>query len=358
MPDSDKSTSPIRFGLIGYGAWGGHHAKAIDEVEGAELVAIAARSEESQKRAREDFPDAFVTGDYHEFVTREDVDVVDIVLPTHLHLEACLTAIEAKKHVLLEKPMAATIDDCHRIVSAAAEAGITLAVGHELRLSSQWGTLKEMVDHGDVGEVRYVLVELSRKPYRHGAEGWRYDLDRVGNWILEEPIHFFDLARWYLSGSGEPSNVYSTANACDASRPDLHDNFSAVMKYENGSYAVVSQTLAAFEHHQTVKVVGTDGALWAGWSGAMDRTERPEFFLKAMRGRDGEVETIDLDRPSGELFELRVEVARVAAAVRNGEPVPATGLDGLWSAGMCLAAVKSLQSGQPHDLTAFMAPYL
>ncbi|MEM0969558.1 MAG: Gfo/Idh/MocA family oxidoreductase [Verrucomicrobiota bacterium] len=349
---------PLNFGLIGFGAWGEHHAKSITETEGAHLAAISARSEASRTRATDTYPEAEVFADYHALLQREDLDVIDIVLPTHLHREASEAALAAGKHVLLEKPMAATMEDSHAIVQAAAKAGKHLAVGHELRLSSQWGEVRDRVQAGLIGEVKYVLVELSRKPYRQGAEGWRYDLDRVGNWILEEPIHFFDLSRWYLTEAGEPSQVYAKANACDAGRPDLHDNFSAVMEWENGAYAVVSQTLAAFEHHQTVKVVGTDGALWAGWSGAMDRTEKPSFFLKAMHGRDGAVEDVHLDRPSGELFELRVEVQRMVEAVNDNRPLPADGHDGLWSAGMCLAAVASLESGKPENLTQFMSPYL
>ncbi len=61
-----------------------------------------------------------------------------------------------------------------------------------------------MIDRGAIGEPQYCLIELWRKPYRLGSNGWRYDISRVGNWILEEPIHFFDLARWYLGSLGEP----------------------------------------------------------------------------------------------------------------------------------------------------------
>ena len=92
-------------------------------------------------------------------------------------------------------------------------SGRVLSIGHELRLSSQWGEIKSTIDRGEIGEPRYILVELSRRPYRLGADGWRYDIGRVGNWILEEPIHFFDLARWYLSGAGAPADVYATASA-------------------------------------------------------------------------------------------------------------------------------------------------
>ena len=72
--------------------------------------------------------------------------------------------------------------------------------------------------------------------------------------MLEEPIHFFDLARWYLASAGNPVELYALGNSRDPSRPGLYDNFSATFRYANGAYAVVSQTLAAFEHHQTVKI--------------------------------------------------------------------------------------------------------
>ena len=152
-----------------------------------------------------------------------------------------------------------------------------MAVGHECRLSSLWGKVKQLVDAGAIGEPLYALIELWRRPYRLGSEGWRYNIERVGNWVLEEPIHFFDLARWYFSSAGEPVSVYAAASGRQPGHPELHDNFSAVLKFPGGRYAVVSQTLAGWEHHQTVKLTGSTGALWASWSGPLDRTFQPTF---------------------------------------------------------------------------------
>ena len=163
--------------------------------------------------------------------------------------------------------------------------------------------------------------------------------------MLEEPIHFFDLARWYLEGSGDPVELYAYGNSRDAQRPHLFDNFSAMFKYPNGSYAVVSQTLAAFEHHQTVKVSGTKGAIWAGWSGALDRTLEPSCFLKVFDGEN--LEEVKMARHSGEVFELREEIAQCVTMVRHGTPPIATGMDGLWSAGLCLVAEESIRQSRP-----------
>src|SRR2546428_13914732 len=100
-----------------------------------------------------------------------------------------------------------------------------------------------MIGAGAGGEPLYAFIELWRKPYRLGAEGWRYDIHRVGNWILEEPIHFFDLARWYFQRHGNPVSVFASANAARAHHPELQDNFSALVNFTGGRYAVNSQTL-------------------------------------------------------------------------------------------------------------------
>mgnify|MGYP002623419127 CR=1 FL=1 len=336
--------SNVRFGLIGYGAWGGHHANAIAKTTGAELVAIAARSEDSCQRAKSDFPSASIYNDYNKLLESENLDVVDIVLPSHLHLEASTAALSSGRHLLLEKPMALSVSDCESLIRLAKEKDRILAVGHELRLSSMWAKVKEMVDEGAIGTPLYVLIELWRRPYRHGAEGWRYDINRVGNWILEEPIHFFDLARWYLSQLGDPISVYACANSRQEGHPELQDNFSSMLHFRNGAYAVITQTLRAFEHHQTAKLTGTKGALWASWSGAQDRTLHPTFSLKYHEGES--VEEIPIEKITGEVFELEDQMAMMVKAVRDGAPVAADGVDGMWSVKMCEAAKQSVDRGE------------
>lgn len=338
-------SSPVRFALAGFGAWGRFHAQSIAANPDARLVAISAPSEVSRKEAADLYPDVEIFSDSLEMITKADFDIIDIATPSHTHREIALAAMQKGSHVLLEKPMAITLDDCKAIVAGARDHGVYLAVGHELRLSSQWGRIKDIISDGVIGDPQYVLVELSRKPYRTGASGWRYDQNRVGSWVLEEPIHFFDLARWYLESSGDPVELYAYGNSRDPQRPALFDNFSAMFKYANGSYAVVSQTLAAFEHHQTVKVSGTKGALWAAWGGALDRTLVPTATLKVFDGE--KVEDVTLTRQSGEVFELREEIAQCVEMVRSGKQPVATGLDGLWSAGLCLVAEESIRQKKP-----------
>lgn len=341
----------VRMGLIGYGAWGSYHASAIAKAPGAELVAIAARSKETRQRAAEDHSSCSTYADYHELLARPDIDAVDVVVPNYLHFEIGTAVLEAGKHLMLEKPMALSLKECQGLIAASNRQRKLLAVGFELRLSELWGRVKEMIDEGKIGEPRYAVIELWRRPYRQGSGGWRYDKKQVGNWILEEPIHFFDLARWYFESTGTPKTVYATANSRQSDRPGLLDNFSAMMTFAGGGYAVISQTLAAFEHHQTVKITGTTGSLWAAWRGALDRDPTPSFSLHY---HDGEkVEQLPLDKPAGEVFELEEELAAFVRSVRDGTPPKASGKDGAWAVSLCEAADRSIQSGEIVSLEGY-----
>jgi myo-inositol 2-dehydrogenase / D-chiro-inositol 1-dehydrogenase len=333
----------VRFGLIGFGAWGRHHARAISECGESELVAIASRAPATQAEARTIHPGTEIVGDYREMLARTDIDVVDIVLPTDMHHEVGAAVLRAGKHLLLEKPMTPNLAHCDDLIKLAAQHKRLLAIGHEFRLSSLWGKMKEMIDAGAIGEPQYALIELWRNPYRQGAGGWRYDIKRVGNWILEEPIHFFDLARWYFSGLGNPVSVYARANAKRPDHPELQDNFSAIVNFPKGAYAVISQTLSAFEHHQVAKITGTRGALWGSWSGKSDRTFTPTFSLKHLNGET--VTEIPITKLTGEVYELVDQIAMVSRAIRDGTTLSTTGEDGKWSVQMCLKAQESVDRG-------------
>src|SRR3954452_23959537 len=111
------TTRALGFGLIGFGAWGRFHADAIAKTTGAELKAIAARSEASRRAAEEAFPHAKVYSDYRELLARHGIDVVDIVVPSYLHHEIASAALRAGKHLLLEKPMALSLRECDNLMA-------------------------------------------------------------------------------------------------------------------------------------------------------------------------------------------------------------------------------------------------
>jgi myo-inositol 2-dehydrogenase/D-chiro-inositol 1-dehydrogenase len=333
----------LRCGLIGYGAWGSHHARVMAVIPGAQLAAIATRTEASRERARQAHPSCRVFADYRDLLGQHDIDAVAVVLPSHLHFEVGRAVLESGRHLLLEKPMCLTVHHCEELIENARRRGRVLAIGHEMRLSTLWGQARELIAAGAVGDPLYALIELWRRPYRLGADGWRYDIDRVGSWVLEEPIHFFDLARWYFEGVAEPVSIYARANARRPDHPELHDHFSATVNFSGGRYAVLTQSLGGWEHHQVVKVSGTEGALWVSWAGAMDRTLTPTFSLRLQRGST--LEEVPIPQAAGEVFELAAQFERFRKAIATGGSPAATGEDGCWSVRLCLLAQESVRQG-------------
>jgi myo-inositol 2-dehydrogenase/D-chiro-inositol 1-dehydrogenase len=137
-------------------------------------------------------------------------------------------------------------------------------------------------------------------------------------------------------------------------RPELHDHFTATIGFADGAYAVVVQSLSAFGHHQTVKVSGTTGTIWARWSAADARAPRPTFSLHY--GLAESIQEVTFDKPTGELLELADEIAAFVRSIQTGASPPCTGVDGRWSTLLCLAAEQSVRLGAELPLAAFAGP--
>lgn len=312
----------MRFALIGYGAWGRYHARAIANLDGVELAAIACHSETTALEARRDYPNARVCIDWREAVNDAAVDVVDIVAPNYLHADIGCAALEAGKDVLLEKPMATTKEDCDRLIITARASGRVLSIGHEFRLSTQWGRAKDLLDDCAIGDPLFVNINLFRNFYRNGADGWRYDRRRVGSWILEEAVHFFDFALWYLASRGDPLSVRAFGNQRAGRSTGMYDNFSACLRFGGSALATITQSVGGFEHHLIVEIVGSEGAIRTAWDGTMDRDHDPVYDFRVQRRgfnfergvREAEREPI---APSGEVYELEEELRLTARALRE-----------------------------------------
>jgi myo-inositol 2-dehydrogenase / D-chiro-inositol 1-dehydrogenase len=333
--------------LIGYGAWGKHHAAAIRAAPGLTLAGVACGGEASATAARQDLAGVPVYRDYRKLLRDPSIDAVDIVTPNHLHGEMGVAALEAGKDVLLEKPMAVTAADCDRLIATAGRSGRVLSIGHELRLSTQWSAIKAMLDAGELGQPLHALVTLFRAPYRPGSGGWRRAADRVGSWILEEPVHFFDFVMWYFESLGDPTSVLAVGNG-KGRGAGLSDNVSTVLRFPRGVYAVVTQTLAGFEHHHVVEIVGTEGAIRTWWSATTARTLEPAHELKVQRRGATACETLKVGS-SGELFELAEEIRQTAAAFRARRPL-VSGEDARKRVIVCLEAERSLREGRELSL--------
>jgi myo-inositol 2-dehydrogenase/D-chiro-inositol 1-dehydrogenase len=327
----------MRVGLIGYGAWGRCHASALLRIEGAKLAAVLCQGAASAAAAQAELPGVAVVRSL-EALLALDLDAVDIVAPNHLHADLAVAALRAGRHVLLEKPLATTIEDCERIIATSRASGCLVSVTHEMRASPQWGRIRQEIAAGAIGRPRFASFTLFRHPFRAGSAGWRHDRARVGSWLLEEPVHFFDLLLWYFAESGAPVSLQAAGTA-DA----LAENITVTVRFSDGAAFVVTQMLGGFGHHCSMALSGSDGAVRTWWSADTARSTAPSFALEIRRGRAAP-EAVAI-AASGELIELEAQLATAIAGLREGRSaLPPE--EAMKSVRLCVAAEAACRSGQ------------
>jgi myo-inositol 2-dehydrogenase/D-chiro-inositol 1-dehydrogenase len=345
----------MHFGLIGFGAWGKQHAQAIAGLPGLTLAAIACNSEDSARAAAAAYPNARITRNWRELLDDAGVDTVDVATPNHLHAEVAIAALRAGKDVLLEKPMATTIADCDALLAAERETGRLVSVGHELRQSAQWGRIKTLIDDDVIGDPLFLNISLFRNFYRSGAAGWRYDRSRVGSWMLEEAVHYFDLALWYFARHGDPVSIRAVGNQRAGRDAGMYDNVSVLLRYAGGAYVTVNHSVAGFEHHLVLEIAGAEGAIRTHWSGTMDRDHSAAFDLRVQpKGFPFERGVRECERltiaKSGEVFELTEQI-RLTAEAFAAHRALVTAAEARKRVLICIAAERSLQENRELELS-------
>ena len=207
----------IRVGFVGTGRISDLHAIEYLSNPHAEIVALCDRDASlAERRARVwglDSP--LITDDYHELVGHDTVDLVEVLLPHHLHLEAALAALEAGKAVSVQKPMCTSVADADRMVEAARGAPGPLRVFENFVFYPPVVQAKSLIDEGAIGEP--LTIRIKSNPGRSETEwdvpaasrAWRQDVDQIGGGplVLDDGHHKFALA-WYFMGEAEEVHAF------------------------------------------------------------------------------------------------------------------------------------------------------
>ncbi len=179
----------LKVGVVGAGFIGTLHARVYHESYGSELVAIADSNPKVKQTVAKDLGCAYYST-YQEMLDKADIDAVSICLPDTDHVEPAIAAARAKKHVLLEKPMARTVKDCLKIKDACDKNGVKLMVAHVLRFDPAYKRLFDAVDTGEVGEVLH--INAARRNSRLLAER----LKGQTSMLFYVGIHDIDAVQW------------------------------------------------------------------------------------------------------------------------------------------------------------------
>jgi len=247
---------PIRWGIIGIGRFGRIHAKAVQSIYGLELAAICTRNRERLDEANEDLSAPLTTTDYREMLDDSSIDAVSITTHWHDHFEVARDALASGKHVLLEKPMAATSDECGQLIELALSARGNFMVGHVCRFDPRVTLAKQAIDDGRIGRI----VSIHAKRNLPQAKG-SLRLDKTSP-LMGDGIHDADLMMWFLGRA--PTRVYARNVRFNEFRyPDVG---WAMLEFDEEAIGVVETNWGLPKNTPTVidatlQVIGTDGML-------------------------------------------------------------------------------------------------
>lgn len=329
----------MRVGVIGVGAMGRNHVRVFREIEGLELVAISDANDELAQRVGR-LHGTRVYGSYRELLEHGQLDAVTVAVPTSLHHEVVKDALDAGCHVLVEKPIAATVNEAEDLVARAASARRILMVGHIERFNPAVMELSRRLRAGDLGRTFQVHARrLGPFPPRVRDVGV----------VLDLATHDLDIMR-YLTTS-EVVRVYAeTRREVHTTREDL---LNGIVRFQDGTVGLLEINWLTPTKIRELYVTGERGMFRADYL-----TQDLYFYenadsavddwnaMSVLRGvSEGPLTRLALRK----VEPLRAELEAFHAAVMSGEGLVASGRDGVAALRLALALIESGESGRVVD---------
>ncbi|NLU53676.1 MAG: inositol 2-dehydrogenase [Clostridiaceae bacterium] len=330
----------IRVGVIGAGRIGKIHTENIKYfIPDAEVKAVSDINIDGIKDWAAGLGIPKIVNDYKEILKDPDIDAVLICSSTDTHSQISIEAAEAGKHIFCEKPIDYDLARIDAVLKAVEKAGVKFQVGFNRRFDHNFKKVKDLILEGKIGAPHIIKI-TSRDPAPPPIEYVKVS----GGIFLDMTIHDFDMAR-YLSGS-EVEEVYANgAVLVDPKIGEVGDIDTAIitLKFKNGAIGVIDNSRkAAYGYDQRIEVFGSKGCVSAD-------NDLPTTTV--LSTEDGVVS----DKPKYFFLErytesFVTEVKCFIDAIVNDKPTPVSGIDGLNSVLIGLAAKKSLEEGRPVKL--------
>lgn len=253
----------MRNGKIGYAVAGlgvgRAHVRAAAEYENCELIAVCDLIESKLNSVADTYPGTKTYLDFDEMLRDDEIDIISICLPSAMHADFAVKAMEAGKHVLVEKPIDITVEAAKRIEQASVRTGMTAGVIHQNRNNAVMKPVKEAVDAGRLGNI--VLATFAVKWYRdaHYYTGWHgtWDMDGGGS-LMNQAVHTVDLMQWLM---GDVASVHSVMGIYNHDI-ETEDMTASVITFKSGAVATFVSTTCAYPGISTdIQLYGTGGTI-------------------------------------------------------------------------------------------------
>lgn len=329
--------------VLGSGVMGQAHARAFAKIPGVRVLGVSSRSVD-KARALASQVSAFATTDDLALLQHPDADAVSITLPTHLHKKFAIAALNAGKHVLLEKPFALNVAECDAIIAAQKKSGKLLIVAHVLRFWSEYVAVLDLIRGGALGKPRSATAtRLSTRP--QWAQ-WFRDPTLSGGAVLDLMIHDFDIVNALF---GKPRKIFARGRK---SKYGAWDDVQAVVEYANASACVQGSVMMPrhFPFTMTLKILCERGAVEFTYrAGGAEIGTGSSSIVQVFTNDNAYI----LDTPVYDAYERQAEY--FAECVRqNKKPTHGTPQQARLAIALSNAARKSLDTKKTVTLTSLI----
>lgn len=364
MADVTKDLDrPLRFAVVGCGHIGSAHARALRELAPrAELVAVVDSVPERAAAFGGDYGVAAI-GSFEEALSRPDIDVVTLGTPSGLHAEQVVMALEAGKHVIVEKPLDVSVEAARRTLAAEQRSDRVAMVVSQMRYLAASQAVHRAAQSGAFGRLTSGTVSMAwwRSQGYYDSGDWRgtWELDGGGA-LMNQAIHVIDLFRWFL---GNPIEVYAWSDRLAHERIEVEDSAVAIIRFESGALGTIHGTTAAYPGvSRRIQVHGDRGS-------AILADTRLEYYHAALgeatdlpygsRGDENQATAVLPDQPpvparlpsadptDPSMSSHAVQFTDFLDAVAEGRSPLVTLTEGAKTLALICAIYESARSGQP-----------
>jgi UDP-N-acetyl-2-amino-2-deoxyglucuronate dehydrogenase len=343
---AEHMTHVLNFGLIGCGRVSPRHVQSISELAQARLIAVADIIESRAAHFAKDYHAEAYT-DYRRLLERRDVDVVNICTPSGLHAQMAIEAMQAGKHVIVEKPMALSLQDADKMIAVAQTSGVKLCVVLQNRYNPPMVDLRRVVDEGRLGKLLLGNATVRwYRPQEYYEDGWHGTWSMDGGALMNQSIHHIDALLWLM---GDVASVF-TYTATLAHRMEAEDVGVVALRFKTGALGAVEGSTVTYPENLegSVALFGERGSVKVGGT-ALNR----KVFWKIEDELEHERELLtreQVDPPSVYGYSHKAVIADMVEAIQQDRKPQTNGTEARKSVALVLAMYESARTGRPIEM--------
>ena len=260
----------IKYGIIGTGVMGQEHIQNINLIENAEVVAVCDTNESSRNQAKSLVRESTkFYNDLNELISKNIADAYIIATPNFTHINVLEQILKTNKHLLIEKPLCTTTEDCKKFELLSKDYSKIIWTGMEYRYMPPVTQLINEVHNHVIGKIKMLSIREHRFPFLNKVDDWNRFIINTGGTLVEKCCHFFDLMRLVIQS--EPIKVYASGSQdvnhleekYDGKTPDIIDNAYVIVDFENGVRGMLDLCMFAenSEYQEEIVAVGDIGKI-------------------------------------------------------------------------------------------------